>query len=161
MLDSVLIGEQIRKLRTQQEISQDELAEKLFVTRQAISRWELGLALPSVDSLCEISRIFQTSIDEILCINVHVSIDKNNPFQGRNREVVINDALIKKSPISIEDIFYLLSNEERMEVLKKVRKNPSKFNIDSLWVKLTDAEKMFLNRTRYKGEEKQHGHIRY
>lgn len=161
MLDPVLIGEQIRNLRTRQGISQDELAEKLFVTRQAISRWELGLALPSVDSLCEISHIFKVSIDEILCLNVHPEIDAKNPFFNRNREVVINEILNNKSSILIQDIFYLLSNEERMQVLKKVRKNSYKFDLNSLWVKLTDTEKMFLNRNRYKGEKRHHEYSRH
>ena len=39
----------IRELRTKAELSQDELAEKLFVTRQAVSRWETGETVPNTE----------------------------------------------------------------------------------------------------------------
>ena len=49
MLDFQAVGEQIHKLRVRNGYSQDGLAEVLYVTRQAVSRWELGQTLPSVD----------------------------------------------------------------------------------------------------------------
>ena len=48
-------GEKIRKLRTDNQMNQDELAEKLFVTRTAISKWETGKGYPSIDSLKPVS----------------------------------------------------------------------------------------------------------
>ena len=47
----------ILKLRTERGMSQDELADKIMVTRQAVSRWENGRGYPSIDSLKEISMI--------------------------------------------------------------------------------------------------------
>lgn len=44
-------GEIIRKLRRSNGLTQDEMAEKLFVTRQAVSRWENGDTLPNIDTL--------------------------------------------------------------------------------------------------------------
>lgn len=46
MLDFQAVGENIHNLRVQKDFSQDEMAELLFVSRQAISRWELGQTLP-------------------------------------------------------------------------------------------------------------------
>lgn len=54
------------KLRTKSGFSQDELAEKLFVTRQAVSRWENGRGVPNIESLKAISKFFSVSIDELL-----------------------------------------------------------------------------------------------
>lgn len=51
----------ILKLRTERGMSQDELADKIMVTRQAVSRWENGRGCPSIDSLKEISRYFSVS----------------------------------------------------------------------------------------------------
>ena len=47
-------------------MTQEELAEALFVSRTAISKWESGRGYPSIDSLKEISRYFSVSIDELL-----------------------------------------------------------------------------------------------
>ena len=53
-------------LRTEKGLSQEELAEKLFVTRQAVSRWENGETLPSTEVLKLLSKFFQVSINTLL-----------------------------------------------------------------------------------------------
>ena len=53
-------------LRTQKGLSQDELAEKVFVTRQAVSRWENGETTPNVETLKLLSRLFDVSINTLL-----------------------------------------------------------------------------------------------
>lgn len=54
------------ELRTRSGLSQDELAEKLFVTRQAVSRWENGETVPNVDTLQRLSRLYDVSINTLL-----------------------------------------------------------------------------------------------
>ena len=56
----------ILKLRTQKGLSQDELAERVFVTRQAVSRWENGETTPNVEVLKLLSKVFDVSINTIL-----------------------------------------------------------------------------------------------
>ncbi len=56
----------IFELRTKNGLSQDELAEKLFVTRQAVSRWENGDTVPNTESLKLLSRLFNVSINTLL-----------------------------------------------------------------------------------------------
>ena len=46
------IGEKITKLRTAADISQEQLAEKMEVSRQAVSKWEMDQALPQIDKRC-------------------------------------------------------------------------------------------------------------
>ncbi len=53
-------------LRTQRGLSQDELAEKVFVTRQAVSRWETGETTPGVETLKLLSSFFDVSINTLL-----------------------------------------------------------------------------------------------
>lgn len=53
-------------LRTEKGLSQEELAEKLFVTRQAVSRWENGETLPNTEVLKLLSKLFQVSINTLL-----------------------------------------------------------------------------------------------
>ena len=53
-------------LRTKHGMSQDELAEKLFVTRQAVSRWENGETVPNIDTLKLLSGLYNVSINTLL-----------------------------------------------------------------------------------------------
>ena len=56
----------ILELRTKKGLSQDELAEKVFVTRQAVSRWENGETVPNVETLKLLSKFFDVSINTLL-----------------------------------------------------------------------------------------------
>ena len=56
----------IRELRTKKGLSQDELAEKVFVTRQAVSRWENGETTPNTETLKLLSKLFDVSINTLL-----------------------------------------------------------------------------------------------
>ena len=56
----------IFKLRTEKGLSQDELAEKVYVTRQAVSRWENGETTPNTETLKLLSRLFDVSINTLL-----------------------------------------------------------------------------------------------
>ena len=55
----------ILELRTQKGMSQDELAEKVFVSRQAVSRWENGETVPNTETLKLLSEVFDVSINKI------------------------------------------------------------------------------------------------
>ena len=56
----------IFELRTRHDLSQDALAEKLYVTRQAVSRWETGETLPNTETLKRLSMLFDVSINTLL-----------------------------------------------------------------------------------------------
>ena len=56
----------ILQLRTKKGFSQEELAEKVFVTRQAVSRWENGETVPNTETLKLLSKLFDVSINTLL-----------------------------------------------------------------------------------------------
>ena len=60
------LGEQLVALRKENKLSQEQLAEKIGVTRQTISNWELGETSPNPEQLKLLSQIFHVSIDELL-----------------------------------------------------------------------------------------------
>lgn len=60
------LSEKIRDLRRKSGMSQEELAEKLNVSRQAVSKWELGAAVPSPDKLVDISDLFNVTLDWLM-----------------------------------------------------------------------------------------------
>ena len=58
--------EKLQELRKSKGLTQEELAEVLYVSRTAVSKWESGRGLPNIDSLKEISAYFSVSIDDLL-----------------------------------------------------------------------------------------------
>lgn len=64
--DYMSLGEKISDLRKKERLSQEGLAEKIDVTRQTISNWELNSSSPNPEQLKKLSRIFNTSIDNLL-----------------------------------------------------------------------------------------------
>ena len=60
-------NEKLQELRKAKGLTQEELAEALYVSRAAISKWESGRGYPSIDSLKEISKFFSVTIDELIC----------------------------------------------------------------------------------------------
>lgn len=70
-------NEKLQELRKSRSLTQEELAEALFVSRTAISKWESGRGYPSIDSLKEISHFFSVSIDELICPDEIISAAEN------------------------------------------------------------------------------------
>lgn len=60
------LNTQIKKYRTELNLSQEELAEKVYVTRQTISNWENGKSYPDVHSLLLLSSLFNVSLDQLI-----------------------------------------------------------------------------------------------
>ena len=60
------LGSQIKKYRSELSMSQDELAEKVFVSRQSISNWENDKTYPDIKSLLLLSEVFQVSLDQLI-----------------------------------------------------------------------------------------------
>ena len=71
--------EKLQELRKSRNLTQEDLAEELYVSRTAISKWESGRGYPSIDSLKAIAGFFSISIDELLSADALVSIaEKEN-----------------------------------------------------------------------------------
>lgn len=60
------LGNQIKKYRSELQLSQDQLAEHIYVSRQTISNWENEKSYPDVNSLVLLSEVFKTSIDNLI-----------------------------------------------------------------------------------------------
>ena len=77
--------EKLQELRKERGLTQEELAEALYVSRTAISKWESGRGYPSIDSLKEISNYFSVTIDELLSSDKLLSIaEKENKENLQN-----------------------------------------------------------------------------
>ena len=88
--------EVIHRLRTQKGLSQDELAEKVFVTRQAVSRWETGETVPNTETLKLLSNLFSVSINTLLgspqqLVCQCCGMPLEDAILGRNRDGTLNE----------------------------------------------------------------------
>ncbi len=72
------IGTQIKKYRNSQNLSQEELAEKVFVTRQTISNWENEKSYPDIHSLLLLSTAFDVSLDQLVKGDIEIMKEKIN-----------------------------------------------------------------------------------
>ena len=74
-------NEKLQELRKQKGLTQEELAEKLYVSRTAISKWESGRGFPNIESLKAISKCFSVSLDELLSGEEILAIAENDHKQ--------------------------------------------------------------------------------
>lgn len=75
------LGKQIRKYRNAQSLSQDSLAEKVYVSRQTISNWENNKSYPDVNSLVLLSEVFGVSLDQLIKGDVAIMKEQINKHE--------------------------------------------------------------------------------
>ena len=75
-------NEKLQGLRKSRGLTQEELAEVLFVSRAAVSKWESGRGYPSIDSLKDISKFFSVSVDDLLSGDKLLSIAEKESKSG-------------------------------------------------------------------------------
>ena len=93
-------NEIIYELRTKNGLSQDELAQKVFVTRQAVSRWETGETVPNTETLKLLSNLFNVSINTLLgspqkLICQCCGMPLEDEMIGRNKDGTLNEEYCK------------------------------------------------------------------
>lgn len=95
----MLIAEKIYKLRKEMDISQEELAEKLDVSRQSISKWESAMSIPDMNRIIQLSEFFGVSTDYLLKDELESSDTKQDVEKDRFRRVTleeVNEAISKR-----------------------------------------------------------------
>lgn len=145
MVDSIKVGNKIYALRKEYSLTQDDLANKLMVTRQVISKWELGYSLPSIDLIIELSKLFNTSIDDLLCLNDEDGkIKEDNIFEGHNRKYIVDKIINNEIKVDLINTFYQFSPIERILVINAIKDRKIKVDIDEFSKRLSESEKRLL-----------------
>ena len=96
--------EKLQVLRKQKGLTQEELAEALFVSRTAISKWESGRGYPNIDSLKAIATFFSVTIDELLSSEEVLTIAEND---GKQKEAHLRDLVFGLLDLSIAMAFFV------------------------------------------------------
>jgi transcriptional regulator with XRE-family HTH domain len=93
-------GQKLLSLRKAKGLSQDELGSQIKVSRQTVSKWELGETTPEMDKLILISELFNISLDEL--------IKGKSTSDVNSKDVDTSEAKLHKPPKGVYDIILLL-----------------------------------------------------
>ncbi len=146
MLDLEGIGNNIKRLRIENNLSQEELASKLFLSRQAISLWEKGKGFPSIDNVVYLSKLFNVSIERLLLLDESfVSLDEYFLFHSKN--YIISSLLNNEYKYDFISNFYRFNKEERFLLIKSiVEKRIKNIDMNRFIDNISIDEKVYFNR---------------
>lgn len=137
------LGSQIRKYRSELSMSQDELAEKVFVSRQSVSNWENDKTYPDIKSLLLLSEVFQVSLDQLIkgdleIMKKEISTQELTSFQKDTAIMTVFCFLMLLTPIPLAHFFawwgmavYLLICAVGIYFAIRVEKHKKKFDIQT------------------------------
>ena len=122
---TIELANRLAELRKQKGLSQEELADKLQVSRQAISKWERGEASPDTDNLIELAKIYGVSLDELVGLSSDKKQEENEP---QNDKITIDDDGIhikddEGNEVEVKEGHIHLKDENGQRVVKGVSKN--------------------------------------
>lgn len=102
------LGKQIKKYRQEAQLSQEELANRVYVSRQTISNWENDKSYPDVNSLVLLGEIFQISLDKLIKgdIDTMKEVIKQEEIKKFNHYGTIYTALLVTAVVSAAPLFY-------------------------------------------------------
>ena len=92
------LSKNLYELRRKNNLSQEEMAEKLLVSRQAISKWERGEAYPDTENLIMISNIFNVTLDELIHVDLSTSEKMNDNIENGESN---DDSVSKKVSVNM------------------------------------------------------------
>ncbi len=98
-----MVGDNIKKFRKANNMSQDELAEKLDVTRQSVSLWETGQTQPSLDNIVALSKLFNISTNDLLLF------EKGAPAVATNLYAYFKNFVVTKGILKGDRSYYTKS----------------------------------------------------
>ena len=129
----MIIGERIKKLRIKNKLTQQDLADKLFVSDKTISSWESGRTEPDINMLSEICKALNTNFLTLVGnentnenVEIEVKIKVSEKEQERVLNLIKNDAVFVKDEIQ-DAIYYKLSHRDMNNEWLRIRKENSNY----------------------------------
>ena len=139
------VGEFIKKLRIDNNLTQKELADKLGVTYQAVSKWENGKNIPDMAVLKEISNIFNVNIDEIISGEKNDNVKKNKVLP-----LVIIGILVV---LVIVQIVIIINNEHHDFDVKEIGAKCENFKVSGSLVYSKDKSYIYISPITFCGND--------
>lgn len=112
------LHENIKKYRIDNNLTQQEVAEQLYVTRQCISRWESGKTLPDIHSLEKLSSIYRCSIEDLITTSEVTEIALNEAIKNsKSRRVILSSIFISILAIVLSIFGILLTQQGNTQAI--------------------------------------------
>ena len=114
------IGPRIKAAREKKKLTQEELAEALFVSRTAISKWESGINIPDIDKIIALSKLFDVSLSELLT--------------GEKEETSVPKEAVAEATIPDEKFLIATSSNSRSSAKSRISSYFSFKNLINLYI---------------------------
>ena len=159
------IGKFIKELRNEKNISQNELSEEMHVTRQAISNWENGKAIPDSDILLLLSSYFEVSINEILSGERNTSEnnlqditlqlrDENNSKKRKIERILFTSTILITSLLVFFLGYYFINNYNSIKVYSVKGQSENYKTYNGIFVATRNKLYLRLGRIKRYGNKK-------
>ena len=143
-MDQEKIGELIKRIRKDNNLTQKELADKLGVTYQAVSKWETGKNIPDIAVLKKISEEFNINIEDLL--------NGNHLITPKKKNGLIIGATILFTLIIASIVLVLIGSKTDL-LIKKVTTNDSNYEITGTVAKSNGKTYIYISDIEYKDED--------
>lgn len=114
------LNEKLYEYRKNNNWSQEELAEKMEVSRQTISKWESGRSIPELNKLIKLSEIYNITVDELVKDEVEVSEENTKKLKKVNKKIIKTLIIILLAIILIISILFILNIERRKSIINEI-----------------------------------------
>lgn len=129
----MLFNEKLKMLRKESKLTQEQLAEKLNVSRQAITKWEVGDGVPDIENLKQISKVFNITIDELVKEEKNVQIEEKKKYNYIKELEIDHTKHFDINVCKMEEINFVRTDEEKVKIELLSDKNENlknSFNIE-------------------------------
>lgn len=156
-MDPKQIGNLIYELRTKNNLTQKELADKLLVTSQAISKWENGRGIPDIELLQKLSEIFEIDIAELLS----GKINKKEGISSKKRIIITSSILVVIVFISILTTIIILKPNSKIDDFKvsKLASDNDFFRIKGIIAYNNNKKSIYISKVDYSSQEEQRRYL--
>lgn len=113
----MIFAEKLKELRKQKGISQEQLAEKIYVSRQAITKWESGNGIPDIENLLAISALFNESIDSLLSEEKSLISKHEFLYESRTEYDLDNPKKIDLKIGAAHEVIIEKTKDEKIQVI--------------------------------------------
>lgn len=110
------LNEKLRKLRNQKQLTQEALAEKLNVSRQAITKWEKGEGIPDIENITQISRFFGITIDELIKEEKEINLNEQYRYTWKKSLKLTHSKRLELTIKNMEEIILTGSEGDSIEI---------------------------------------------
>ena len=132
-------AEKLKELRKQKGISQEQLAEKIHVSRQAITKWETGIGIPDIENLLAISSLFNESLDSLLSEEKTLISKHEFLYESRTEYDLDSPKKIDLKLGAAHEVIIEKTKDEKIQVI--AASNKLNYLAQQVKVKITENEK--------------------